>query len=177
MKKIAIVLFLLISFLLVSCKNETNEDNKYLDIINKTEDFVVIDDNVHETIIGKEQMDEFYERTKQGEKLKLKFIRIYENEEEPYEFFIAYDGTSYITDYKILTNSPEISSYKYLIYSEEQLLGSNENVEKCECYCLANDETHTYQKVLRANLSSQFEDLIFDAIPFYSNIIMKEENE
>ena len=113
-------------------------------------------------------MDSFYERTKNGEKLRLNYINNYYEDgvEKTYTFYIKYDGDYYITNYQMYTNSPKETKYKYLVYStEDGKEGSN--IEKIEYYCLANQEFHTYQVVHRSWLSAILEHHILDANPFY----------
>lgn len=158
MKKFLIVLFCLLSiFMLAGCEKDYNGD------------YVVIEDVNGNIVKGKDAMDAFYERTKNGEKLRLNYIKKYfeTSEEKTYTFYIKYDGTYYFTDYQMHTDSPKEKKYKYLVYSEENGKEGS-NIEKSEYYCLANDESHTYQVVMKSWLSAVLEHHINDAIPFYS---------
>ena len=85
-------------------------------------DYVVIEDVNGNIVKGKDAMDAFYERTKNGEKLRLNYIYKYFEDgiEKTYTFYIEYDGDYYITDYQMYTNSPKKTKYKYLVYSEEE---------------------------------------------------------
>lgn len=165
MKKILMMLFCLLSVLiLVGCEEE-----------NYSKDYVVIQEIGGQIVKGKEAIDEFYEKTRNGEKLKLDFVKKYFEDgiEKTYSFYIKYDGEYYITNYKMSTNSFEETKFKYLIYSEE-LGKEGNNVEKYEYYCLANNDKHTYQIVTRSWLSAIFEHHINDAIPFYSYAYYKD---
>lgn len=165
MKKFLVVLFCLFSiFILVGCEKEYNED------------YVVIEDVNGQIVKGKDAMDAFYERTKNGEKLRLNYIKKYfeASEEKTYTFYIKYDGTYYFTDYQMHTDSPKEKKYKYLVYSEENGKEGS-NIEKSEYYCLANDESHTYQVVMKSWLSAVLEHHINGAIPFYSYEYYKDD--
>lgn len=164
MKKIFVVLFCLLSiFMLAGCEKDYNGD------------YVVIEDVNGNIVKGKDAMDAFYERTKNGEKLRLNYIYKYFEDgiEKTYTFYIEYDGDYYITDYQMYTNSPKKTKYKYLVYSEEEGKEGS-NIEKREYYCLANNESHTYQVVMNSWLSSWMNDHINDANPFYSYEIYKD---
>lgn len=158
MKKNIIVLFcIFIVFILVGCNAPVKYNGDY-----------IVEEIEGEIVKGKDAMDAFYEQTKNGEKLELTYYRKYniDGEEKSYSFYIKYDGEYYITNYKMYTNSPEESKYKYLVYSEEQ--GKDDsNIEKKEYYCLANNESHTYQVVYNSWFSAVFENHINDAMPFY----------
>ena len=159
MKNFLVGLFCLFSiFILVGCEKEYNED------------YVVIEDVNGQIVKGKYAMDAFYERTKNGEKLSLNYIKKYfeDSEEKTYTFYIKYDGDYYVTDYQMYTNSPKETKYKYLVYSEEEGKEGS-NIEKTEYYCLSNHESHTYQVVLRSWASAIWEYHIRDANPFYRN--------
>ena len=98
MKKIFVVLFCLLSiFMLAGCEKDYNGD------------YVVIVDVNGNIVKGKDAMDAFYERTKNGEKLRLNYIDKYFEDgiEKTYTFYIEYDGDYYITDYQMYTNSPK----------------------------------------------------------------------
>ena len=158
MKRLLVVLFFLLGFfILVGCENDYNDD------------YVVIRDINGEIVKGKEDMDAFYERTKEGEKIRINYIDKYleEGVERTYTFYIEYDGFYYVTNYQMYTNSPEKTKYKYLIYSEKEWIEGN-NIEKSEYYCLANNENHTYQVVMNSYFSAIMENHILDAMPFYS---------
>ena len=158
MKKFLVVLFCLLSiFMLAGCEKDYNGD------------YVVIEDFNGNIVKGKDAMDAFYERTKNGEKLRLNYIKKYfeTSEEKTYTFYIKYNGTYYFTDYQMHTDSPKEKKYKYLVYSEENGKEGS-NIEKSEYYCLTNDESHTYQVVMKSWLSAVLEHHINDAIPFYS---------
>ena len=73
-----------------------------------------------------------------------------------------YNGDYYITDYQMYTNSPKKTKYKYLVYSEEEGKEGS-NIEKREYYCLANNESHTYQVVMKSWLSAVLEHHIHGA--------------
>lgn len=164
MKKIFVVLFCLLSiFMLAGCEKNYNGD------------YVVIEDVNGNIVKGKDAMDAFYERTKNGEKLRLNYIKKYfeASEEKTYTFYIEYDGDYYITDYQMYTNSPKKTKYKYLVYSEEEGKEGS-NIEKREYYCLANNESHTYQVVMNSWLSSWMNDHILDANPFYRYELYKD---
>ena len=158
MKKFLVVLFCLLSiFMLAGCEKDYNGD------------YVVIKDVNGNIVKGKDAMDAFYERTKNGEKLRINYIDKYFEDgiEKTYTFYIEYDGDYYITDYQMYTNSPKKTKYKYLVYSEEEGKEGS-NIEKREYYCLANNESHTYQVVMKSWLSAVLEHHIHGAIPFYS---------
>ena len=109
MKRLLVVLFFLLGFfILVGCENDYNDD------------YVVIRDINGEIVKGKEDMDAFYERTKEGEKIRINYIDKYleEGVERTYTFYIEYDGFYYVTNYQMYTNSPEKTKYKYLICSK-----------------------------------------------------------
>lgn len=164
MKKIFVVLFCLLSiFMLAGCEKDYKGD------------YVVIEDVNGNIVKGKDAMDAFYERTKNGEKLRLNYIDKYFEDgiEKTYTFYIEYDGDYYITDYQMYTNSPKKTKYKYLVYSEEEGKEGS-NIERREYYCLANNESHTYQVVMNSWLSSWMNDHINDANPFYSYEIYKD---
>lgn len=157
MKKLLVILFCLFSiFLLAGCEKEYDGD------------YVVIEDANGQIVKGKEAIDDFYERTKNGEKLRLNYIDKYVEDgvEKTYTFYIEYDGEYYVTDYQMYTNSPTKTKYKYLVYSEEEGKEGS-NIEKIEYYCLSNNESHTYQVVLYSWLSAILERHILDANPFY----------
>lgn len=157
MKKIIIILFCFLNVLiLVGCNKESYRN-------------FVVEEIDGQIVKGKDAMDAFYEQTKNGEKLRLNYLRKYKIDgiEKSYTFYIKYDGTHYITNYKMYTNSPEETKYKYLVYSEEQgKKGSN--IEKFEYYCLSNNENHTYQIVRNSWLSAILDRHIDDAMPFYA---------
>lgn len=157
MKKLLAALFFLFSiFLLAGCEKEYNGD------------YVVIEDVNGQIVKGNEAMDDFYARTKNGEKLRLNYIDKYVDDgvEKTYTFYIEYDGEYYVTDYQMYTNSPTKTKYKYLVYSEEEGTEGS-NIEKIEYYCLSNNENHTYQVVLFSWLNAILERHILDANPFY----------
>lgn len=158
MKKFLVALFCLFSiFILVGCEKKYDGD------------YVVIEDVNGQIVKGKDAMDSFYKRTKNGEKLRLNYIEKYVEDgvEKTYTFYIEYDGDYYVTDYQMYTNSPKETKYKYLVYSEENGKEGS-NIEKREYYCLANNESHTYQVVMKSWLSAVLEHHINGAIPFYS---------
>lgn len=164
MKKNLVLLLCLFSiFFLVACEQNYNGD------------YVVIEDINGQIVKGKDDMNSFYERTKNGEKLRLNYIQKYfeDNEEKTYTFYIKYDGDYYVTNYQMYTNSPKETKYKYLVYSEEE--GKEEsNIEKIEYYCLSNHESHTYQVVIRSWVSAIWEHHILDANPFYRYELYKD---
>ncbi len=158
MKKISlIILSLLMIFILTSCKETSLTNEYYVEKYNGV------------TLSGNEEMKEFYEKTKNGEKAKVIFKELYEESEksEEYTYYIYYDGNNYITDYKMYDASPKTSKFKYLIYSES-VGDENTLYFKTESYCLANNEKYTYERVMQSWLSALMENHINDAIPFYS---------
>lgn len=165
MKRIIYIIVLLIAFFIfVGCDNQEN-DKKNINMNKNNEylsEYLVIKDKSN--IYGKDAMDEFYERTQNGEKLKLTLI----NKLDKYikTYYIEYDGEYYKTNMKLYTNSPNESTFKYLVYSEvNEVKGINERQEQ---YCLSNNEKHTYETVFTSWLSAVSYLHINDAIPFYN---------
>lgn len=164
MKKISfIILSLLMIFILTSCKEESITNEYYVEKYNGV------------TLSGNEEIKEFYEKTKKGEKAKVIFKELYEESEkgEEYTYYIYYDGKNYITDYNMYDSSPKMSKFKFLIYSEST---GDENTLyfKMESYCLANNEKYTYETVIQSWLSVLMENHINDAIPLYSYYYYKD---
>lgn len=152
-----IILSLLMIFILTSCKEESITNEYYVEMYNGV------------TLSGNEEMKEFYEKTKNGEKAKVIFKDTYDENGkiEEYTHYIYYDGKNYITDYKMYDASPKTSKFKYLIYSES-LGDENTLYFKRESYCLANNEKYTYEMVMQSLFSALMEKHINDAIPLYS---------
>lgn len=162
MKKVIVMLFCVFCFLILfGCESYNKE--------------YVVEELNGEIIKGKDAMDDFYQKTKQGEKIKLNYIcRYFDDGKEIEEtFYIKYDGNKYITNYQLFENSFGKSTYKYLIYSEEKRSGDT-NIEKTEYYCLANNEEYTYQVVRNSWFSAVMEEHIQDAAPFYCYTYYKD---
>lgn len=156
MKRIFMVITIMVClFCFCGCTSNINYDGDYI---------VTIVDS--EVIDGKEAMNDFYQRTKNGEKLKIIINRSYTNSQSNYSNYINYDGEYYRTDLKLLEGDVGESKFKYLNYSQTN--GNNNHIVKTEAYCLSNDEYMTYEMILRSWLSAVLENHIFDSIPVYS---------
>lgn len=149
------IMFIACLFCFCGCDNNINYDGEY--IVN------IVDSEVIE---GKEAMDDFYQRTMNGEELTIIINRSYTNSQSNYSNYISYDGEYYITDLQLLEGNVGESKFKYLNYSQTN--GNNNHIVKTEAYCLSNDEYTTYEKILRSWLSAVLENHIYDSIPIYS---------
>ena len=118
MKRIFMVITIMVClFCFCGCTSNINYDGDYI---------VTIVDS--EVIDGKEAMNDFYQRTKNGEKLKIIINRSYTNSQSNYSNYINYDGEYYRSDLKLLEGDVGESKFKYLNYSQTN--GNNNHIVK-----------------------------------------------
>ena len=149
-----------------SSKNEESEDKKEEEI-----EELYVEEYDNKTVVGEGNYEEFYQRTINQEKLRLKVKETYvihpENYSKEYyeqikdeypktvEYVITYDGEVY----KIESSYATEEIYKYFKYSVT-VLKHREDLRFARTYLFTNDENVTYELYNYYLTSSKWEDAI-----------------
>lgn len=149
-----------------SYKNEESEDKKEEEI-----EELYVEEYDNKTVVGEGNYEEFYQRTINQEKLRLKVKETYvihpENYSKEYyeqikdeypktvEYVITYDGEVY----KIESSYATEEIYKYFKYSVT-VLKHREDLRFARTYLFTNDENVTYELYNYYLTSSKWEDAI-----------------